>query len=156
MFNYNLDFSRLENLITQYVSTNGFDNKADKLFQITEHLKSSEFYKLTDIIILSGILNVSPDYLIGISDNSEPDNDDITKLISYAACLNRDCRKSLISKAEQYLDIQNNLIDFDKAGITVKRYSHDGKLKDSSSSLTSKLSMVADNRENAYTKNDKE
>ena len=99
---------------------------------------------------------MSPDYLIGISDNSEPDNDDITKLISYAACLNRDCRKSLISKAEQYLDIQNNLIDFDKAGITVKRYSSDGKLKDGSSSLTSKLSMVADNRENAYTNNDKE
>ena len=152
---YNLNFSRLENLITQYVNSNGFDNKASKLFEITERLRSSESYKLTEIIILAGMLNVSADYLVGSSDDPEADGDDIVKILSNSACLNSDYRKSLLLKSDQYLNMQDNLIDFDKAGITVKHYFSDGKIKDELD-IKSNISMVADNKENLYTNNDKE
>lgn len=120
------DIKLIETLITEYAKVNGIDNNVSKMMEITESYRETKILSFYDLAFLSGVLNVSPDYISGITENKEADNPYIMKLLSNTVKLNPDNLYALCLKSGEYLDIQENLIDFDKAGITVKEYSKNG------------------------------
>lgn len=122
------DIKRIETLITEYAETYGIDSNVSKMMEITESCRSSKKIGFFDAAFLAGILGVSPDYITGLSDEPYADDPGLIKLLSDAVRLNGDNLSALCMKSEKYLDIQENLIDFDKAGIVIKDYSDDGEL----------------------------
>ncbi len=122
------DIKRIETLITEYAENNGIDNNVAKMTEITESYRKTKKLGFFDLAYLSGILNVSPDYICGLTDETKCDNPYLLKLLADAVRLNSDNLYALCLKSGNYLDIQENLIDFNKAGIVVKEYSVEGEL----------------------------
>lgn len=139
------DIKRIENLITEYAENNGIDNDVAKMMKITESYRKTKKLGFFDLAFLAGILNVSPDYITGITDEAHLDDPYLMKLLSDAVRLDTDNLYALCLKSKEYLDIQENLIDFDKAGIVVKEYSPEGELISESIPMeTPERSMVAE------------
>lgn len=120
--------SRLETLITEYVGANGIDSNVSKMTKILDVYKSTEKISFYDFAVISGILKVSPDYIIGITDDRTPEDGLLVRLLSSAARLNHESLVALCRKSESFLDIQENLIDYDQAGIVISEYSTEGDL----------------------------
>ena len=139
------DIKRIENLITEYAENNGIDNDVAKMMKITESYRKTKKLGFFDLAFLAGILNVSPDYITGMTDEAHSDDPYLMKLLSDAVRLDTDNLYALCLKSKEYLDIQENLIDFDKAGIVVKEYSPEGELISESIPMeTPERSMVAE------------
>lgn len=122
------DFSRIEALITEYTEKNGIDGNVNRMMKITENFRNSKRIGFFDLAFISGILGASPDYITGDSDTKEAEDTYLLRLLADAVRLNGDNLRALCRKSESYLDIQENLIDYDRAGITVKEYSSEGDL----------------------------
>ncbi len=128
MSTYKINISRIEKLITEYVKENSIDNHTQALVKIVEKLKNTSFPCFMDIAVLSGILHVSPDYISGVSDNPEYDDPYIIQILSSVYEMNDDYKAALAEKAAQYINIQENIVNFEKAGIEVFEYDSAGNV----------------------------
>ncbi len=125
---YKLNIPRIEELITQYAETNGLDSNMSRMCVILEGMKKNKFPYFKDIITLSGILGVSPDYITGVSDEAEYDNPNIVNLIKSAMNLSNDSLLYLSEKAAQLDFTENKLLNYEKAGVNVIVHSEDGNI----------------------------
>ena len=144
MPSHKLNIPRITDLITQYAEINGVDSNFETLTCIVTNIKLNKTITFKETAVLAYILNVSPDYITGLSDEKECD-DELLKIISLFISLNSDMKKSLISTAEHYKEIQENVLDFDAAGVNVVVHNKNGKvLSESLPKANSSHLMAAD------------
>ena len=114
---YKINISRIEELITQYAETNGIDSNVGKMVSAADNIKKHKVPSFAEIVLLAGLLQVSPDYILGLTDSKEPEDKDMSKILFAMSRLDADMRHSLSKKAEEYVFIQNNTFSPEDSGI---------------------------------------
>ena len=114
---YKINISRIEELITQYSETNGIDSNVGKMVSAADNIKKHKVPSFAEIVLLAGLLQVSPDYILGLTDSKEPEDKDMSKILFAMSRLDADMRHSLSKKAEEYVFIQNNTFSPEDSGI---------------------------------------
>ena len=127
MPSHKLNIPRITDLITQYAEINGVDSNFETLTDIVTNIKLNKTITFKETVLLASILNVSPDYITGLSNEKEYD-DELLKILSAFVSLNSDMKKSLLSAAEHYKEIQENVLDFDAAGVNVVVHNKNGRV----------------------------
>ena len=122
-----INITRITDLITQYAETNGVDNSFDILAGIVSNIKLNNCVTFKETALLAGILNVSPDYITGLTDKKDYD-DNLLSLISTAVLLNDNMQEFLIDTAKNYKEIQDNSVNFNAAGVNVIVHNKNGKI----------------------------
>ena len=148
MSTYKINISRIENLITEYVKEHSIDNNTQTLIKIAEKLRKANFPGFMDLAVLSGILHVSPDYISGVSDDPEYDDPYIIQILSSVYEMDDEYRAALAEKAAQYINIQKNIVNFEKAGIEVFECDSEGNVYSKASSHNESYNVlkVADDK----------
>lgn len=113
--------SHIENLITEYVRVNGIDNNVDKMLGIiSKYTEKSNGFEFKDVVFLSYILNVSPDYITNVSEIPDACDSVLIKIIKNASVLSDDYKNYLSDYTEflssLYLDNSNHI----DSGVKIK------------------------------------
>lgn len=145
MSSYKLNISRIENLITQYVETNGIDSNAAIMFSIAEGLKKNSFPKFKDIAVLSGVLGVSPDYITGVSDEPEYDDPCMIQILRSVIVFDTETKEYI---AERLNSLACSAEDFlgEASGVEIILHNEDGSIRDEQAKPSAAPMKAADIR----------